>query len=1364
MQSKAPARWQLNRAGIINVYQYENEILQFADGRLLLRGVNGSGKSTAMNMLLPFLLTAHQGRIDAAGEQSRILKTWMLGGRDDPQPVGYLWIEFQRQDEFLVCGCGIKANRQSDTVTTWWFLTSKRPGFDFELVDHNVPLSAESLRATLDGDDVFGHHRRADYRRTVEHALFNGAPIDQHVKLINVVRHPRVGDRIDVDLANHLVDALPQLTDQAVTQAAQPLDDLDEHRRTVAELAKTLDAVTGLLTVYRSYCTHDLALRIEDGRDTVATHRKNVRDEKRKQQALKATDTKVLRLETKLVELEEIIDGLHVRIHALEESRAYQEGRQLDPLREYVAELAQQGIDAARRVEAAERRTNDSEKELIRDRDRSRRDIELLNECLTTATELAIRCRLSRRPPGLAHLAESPLRDSDATAPGTLDANAIDREFSASTSAVEQRRLNIDEIKAAFAALNNAERELERAESEHNLRLASVKQLTNRLAERNRLLKSARQRWYEDIRQWTSTLYPLMLEAHLEAPAIAALTASDFGESLTATDDHQRIRATLRSEVDLLVERSQQDVNAVNVRLSDEKRIRDEAQRLVDELQNRTEPEPPQLDWQTVANYCLADVVDFAPHLSKSHRLGLEAALQASGLLSARLADGGMLELANGDLVATVAETVRHPLSECLVVTVPDRLAANVSETSVAKLLDSISLDMSSDAATAVGVDGTFRVGALRGRHRKERAEFVGATARRSALAHARQEARIRLQFTEDAVAKSQAELGVHSKSLAEAREQWTRLPTANSIDTALAHVRASNEDLEKAKSESKASAELLATAERVLNDADNALQKAATTLDLPRDRERLANLVRDLDELALTLANGRSLTKVIRRSVDAWRDSVEHWQTANRNLDAERAAWKEIQSKHEQQEMRLRTIQDRIGAEYAHVVAERDRRKADLTEAKTQVAAKRKQHNAALIKRAKAEAEAQAATSKRSQADHTCEDARLSLEAVLQMPGYLDAVKIDTDSGAPDDPIVPHTTGYDGLNQLLDTIDQLLASHSATAATGATNSDSVRQSLRQRRDALGAGWDAEALQPNSTHPLIVEVTGPSGRTSLTDCARALEEQHRQMTSLLSRKQADALRELLQGMIAEEIATKVHGAKHLVALMNRRLGAVTTAHNVGVQLRWRRRRDLDPAVARLLELLATVPDVRTDDDERELRQALSYRLDNARAEQPDVPYRQLIAETLDYKQWYEMAVMLRRTGPRLTKLGRNTPLSEGEKKLVTYLPLFAAVAASYDSLAERRITPDGDEPPGIARFILLDDAFAKVSEDNHAALFGLLVELDLDLIATSERLWGTHRSVPALAITEIIRDAALGAILLEHYRWDGASRQRVTAN
>lgn len=48
-------RWQPTRAGLVSLWRYWDETLEFHDGRLLLRGPNGSGKSMALELLLPFL-------------------------------------------------------------------------------------------------------------------------------------------------------------------------------------------------------------------------------------------------------------------------------------------------------------------------------------------------------------------------------------------------------------------------------------------------------------------------------------------------------------------------------------------------------------------------------------------------------------------------------------------------------------------------------------------------------------------------------------------------------------------------------------------------------------------------------------------------------------------------------------------------------------------------------------------------------------------------------------------------------------------------------------------------------------------------------------------------------------------------------------------------------------------------------------------------------------------------------------------------------------------------------------------------------------------------------------------------------------
>ena len=1353
----AGGRWRLNRAGIVNVYQYENEVLHFGGGRLLLRGVNGSGKSTAMNMLLPFLLTARQARIDAAGEQSGILKAWMLNGRDDAQPVGYLWIEFERRGEFLVCGCGIRANRQSDTVTTWWFVTSKRPGIDLELMERRVPLSAEGLRAALDGDEVFSDRHRHDYRLTVERRLFGGARIDQHIRLIDRVRSPRIGDRIDVDLPTHLADALPQLSEQALSEAAQPLDDLEEHRRNVADLEQTARAIRGLLDVYRFYCASELNRRAAAGRGCLEELRRRARDQKSKQRAAAEAAAEVERLDDSIRGLTEEAERLHREISALEASPAYREGQHLEALRDLVADLADQLKSAAERVDGGEQRVEAAVEQLQQAQRRGRGDLTELNDNMAAAAELGERGRIARPPPGPVAVLESSLVGVDAAEPKEpFEAAAVRGRVAAVDAAVLERNADIDEVETARAALDSAEQQLTLAESELQAAVDRARAAQDRLGEQIGRLAATRRAWAEQVRLWASEALPLLRAAGVEAPTTAALAAGsdESDEEAQADGDPEAVRSRLRFEADDLVGRWREAVAVIGLRLTGERAAAEEAQALVAELEARTEPDPPRLDWQLAADHCLADLIDFAPHLDDAERAGIEAALQSSGLLSARLAADGALELSSGELVAVVAGGVPRPLSDCLTATVPDRLVGEVDEGLVAKLLESISCDIRGNAATAVAADGAFRVGSLRGRHAKEQAEFIGATARRAALDRARREAGESLERAQAVVTRREAEQASGKASLEEAQRRLSNLPVTDAIVAALADFDAATAVFDAAEAERAAAAEQQAGAERESVDASNALHRVATTLGLPADPDGLNAVRGDLRELKSTLERCRSGIEALRRSVDDWSRAAGRWRAAVEDLGAEQGELARIESKHAGERARLVTIEDSIGLEYAAVVATRDQCAAELKKVNDRLPTARRERDHAVEQRSEWRAAANGAAAKHTEAEQACETMRRSLTEALATAGLVEAVR---DPAAPAEAIAARSAGPDGLRELLEAVARLLSESDAESA-GEVTADAVRQSLLQRRDTLGAGWDAEARQPDPLLPLAVEVTGPSGRAPLAASLQAVTEQHQQLAGLLDSKQDDALRQLLQGLIAREVAEKIHGAERLVQLMNERLGAVQTAHRVGVQLRWRRSPEIDPATARLVDLLAKLPDLRTDDDESELRLALSERLDEARALQPDVPYRQLIAETLDYKQWHEMGVMLRRDGAE-TKLGRRTPLSEGEKKLVTYLPLFAAVAASSDALAEQSGGPDGGRPD-IARFVLLDDAFAKVSEDNHAALFGLLVELDLDLIATSERLWGTFPTVPEIAITEVVRDATLGVILLEHYRWDGATLER----
>ena len=1381
--TEAPQRWRLERAGIINVYQYGDEVLEFAGGRLLLRGVNGSGKSTAMNMLLPFLLTASQRNIDAAQDQRGLLRSWMLDGRDDPQPVGYLWIEFRRGAEFFACGCGIRANRQADNVRTWWFATSKRPGIDVDLVEDSVALSADVLRDRLDGDPVFPERDRREYRRLIEQKLFGGAGLDQHIRLIDKVRNPRVGDRIDKDLPDDLMDALPQLSDQALADAAAPLDDLDEHRRNVAALERTVSTLRSLLSRYRAYCVGDLQARTAEARRLLAEHKRHRRAAARLRAETYEADERVQRIEGEISQAESSIRRLRSEVSAIEESRAYQEGRQLDALRDLVERLSRDADAAQNRVERADDQIRSTTAELDAARRRSDDDLRGVNESLSQAAQIAGRCGVAERPPPALELRRSAIDGADAFAPEPLDVSEAQRRTEGVVAAVRRRRDDVEIVSAARDVLDEAETRLTNARQALEAAADAHEQASERCASHDLARTEAMRAWALEVEQWCSESARLRGAVSPSAAAGPTTAAS----AASTPQAREELRARVVGEFEATVEMQQERAAATRHRLGEAQTAAMSQQAVLDDLMGRTEPQSPRLAWQSPAEYCLADVIDFTADVEPGDRAGLEAGLEASGLLLARPVAAGTVELATGELVAIDAAPCERTLSRLLEVTVPTHLAGRVDEGVIARLLESVSCEPVSSggesaragdeattvtAGAAVSIDGSFRVGTLAGRHRKERAEHIGAAARLEALRRAQEAAQDELQRLLAEQARLDELLAGQRSLLGELRSHRNAFPSPTALDRAESACETAAVELAQAQTRRQAAAAQAAEAELTAVHAEDELHRVAAARALPRERSSLREVVGWLTELDRHTAECRSHLMTLQRSVGEWCRLADQLRSGFAERDEAARHSADTAAERDQQQARLDVLSGSIGVEYERVRAQRDRFAAELAELDRGLPQMREGKDRAVGEQARLRAEAGTAEHAVQAAQEQCDAFRSEFEDVLGMRGYLDAMTGETEIATPTSGVGGHV-GLEALAQGADHIVGLGPGPGlgpGSDGEGASdrppeivNADGMRQSLRRQREALGGGWDAHDFQPDASRPLRIEVSGPlAADATLAEAHRASSSQLRQLAGLLDRKQTDALRELLQGLIATEIAEKMHGAKRLIDLMNRRLSTVATAHRVGVRLRWRRSPELDEATSRMVELLAKQPDLRTTDENDAVRAALSRRLEDARADGPDAPYRQLIAHTLDYKQWHDLDVMVTRPEAPEVRLSRRTPLSEGEKKLVTYLPLFVAVAASCDAIAESQATSYGDRP-AIARFVLLDDAFAKVSADNHAALFGLLVALDLDFIATSERLWGDHATLSELSVVEIVRDPVLRTILLDRYLWQGHSLEQAVS-
>jgi uncharacterized protein (TIGR02680 family) len=1330
-------RWVLNRAGIVNVYQYGQETLDFGGGRLLLRGVNGSGKSTAMNLLLPFLLDGDTRRIDAAGEQAGVLKAWMLSDRNDAQPIGYLWLELARGEDHVTIGCGIKANRASDNVTTWWWVTSRRPGIDLSLVEDRHPLSAEALRAVLAPDPVFRHEQRSLYRAEVRGRLYGGAEIDQHIRLLHIVRNPRVGDRIDLDLPGHLHDALPQLSEAALLDAAQPLDDLEEHRRNVGELTRTSATLEALGQVYTSYARAELRRRAAQARELAAVAERAGREAMQAAARTAEADRALIEAGADEGRLEGDQERLRTELKSLEDSPAYALGRDLEDLRNHVAMAA----DAVRRAERllAERTQARAaaRQSVVAGTRNAGRDRDTLAGHLRDLADHAVAAGLPLGAPDLPPLPTVTL-EPDLLAPAEVPADGgVRRRLEEVRAAVVHRRGDVEGLNVELAAVDAAERRLRHAEDA----LATAEVDAEAKRETFTVLRQELDRvtsaWRVDLEAWTGRM-----DEHRAAAGLPPLTAPDLGADLAGRRDD--VVTALNDAADDVVAHHLSVVATLDARRRIEQSQVDERAAAVAALDATVLPAPPAFEWQRPERTAvLAELIDFRPDVDPVARAGLEAAMEAAGLLSAELTTEGALALPEGGLVVRAGPAAPQPLSRLLAVT--DALDASADPSTIVALLDTISVaedDLDGETErTVVTVDGRFRIGLLRGHHAKPEAEHIGLTARRASLERRRIEARRRHDEALALLAETQDELALARQRGDAARTLRAAVPATRSLTRAIVAAQVAEDDLERVRL-------LVTTRRREHQRADEehgeAVEKSrrlAANLGLPTDPAGLRRIEAALGAVQqLTYRAGDALTALV-RAAEGWRQAAERWQDAVGDEAGAEGAVASARADHAPVAARLATIEDSIGAAYAEIVADIDTCGRDLKRVTVELGVARRAHLEAGTQLATARARGEELHRVAEGEARRCVAVLPDLRRVFDVPGLLAAA---TDAvGALRQPVDESPAGVRALAAAIDT-------HVPPPARADITAEGVRQSLRQRRDTLGAGWDAADRQADEALPLVIEINGPQGRFPLAEAIAVVGTRLRELTALLSSEQDGALRNLLQGLVAREVAEKLHAAGDLIARMNRRLDEVKTTHGIGVSLRWRRRDSLDPELTTMVDLLSRPPDLRTTQQDHELRLALSHRLDGARRDDPEAPYRDLIGRVLDYRSWHDITVLVRRAGRTDERLTRRTALSEGEKKIVSYLPLFAAVAASCDSLAETA--------PAAPRFLLLDDAFAKVSEDNHAMLFGLLVELDLDFIATSERLWGTHATVPELAITEVIRDAGLGVIVLEHSYWDGATR------
>ncbi|MFZ5870938.1 MAG: TIGR02680 family protein, partial [Actinomycetota bacterium] len=751
-------------------------------------------------------------------------------------------------------------------------------------------------------------------------------------------------------------------------------------------------------------------------------------------------------------------------------------------------------------------------------------------------------------------------------------------------------------------------------------------------------------------------------------------------------------------------------------------------------------------------------LVDFADDLDAAERAGLEAALESSGLLDAWVrTDGAVLDADRRDVVLPAGEPAAggRTLADVLVADPPEgsAVAADVVRTVLAR----VGADPGAGAAAVVGLDGTWRLGPLTGRAAKPVAQYVGATARAAERAR-------RLAEVDALVAQATLERDEARASAERARgrrvevEAWlTELPDVQPLLTAWTRHEERQEAAARAEAAADAAEQAAVGARQQAASRRRELAALADRHRLPVTAAGLAERREALRALQVRVRQASDAVPALRRRLERWGADWSLWQGDVADAERLEAEAREAQAVAHAAAEQHRTLSETVGADVEELQRRLVAVRGEIEEARRELNRLREVAGRLREELGAARTALDTARERRHEQEPAVVAAARSLAALADVPGLLTAAGVDAgEEGESLDVAIGMARGLEAGASVPRRVSDLArrlagleppergcdAAALFAALQQATSSDAADHEPR----VVGAGDLLAALgrDDGGEHPVV-------------ELAERLAASVRHDQQLLTERERALFEEHLIGELGEVLRRRRLEAADLVEGMNGLLSGVTTSQGIAVRLQWQLRDDVPEDARRAVTLLGREVGALLPTERAELRDALHRLIEASRAEAPEDGYAEHLSRALDYRRWF--AFRIRYTRPeapgKWQDLHRRSPLSQGEQKVVCYLPLFAAAAAHFTSLA--------GAAPHAPRFILLDDAFPKIDVRTHPLLFGLLVDLDLDFVITSERLWGDHATVPSLAIYEALRDPGERGIAQFRYTWDGARLQAVGA-
>lgn len=1354
----ARERWQPLRVGIVNLWEYDAAEFWFADGRLVLRGGNGAGKTKVLELTTLMLLRGEIAApvLDPFGSQHRTMRYNLLptGDGDDPRPpadsgLGYAWVEFGRVDpdgqpRYLTCGLGASARRGTGTspVTRWLLITHRRPGRDVQFTSADGVLDAKQLRR-VDGVDVLDN--ATSYRARLARELFDLEPdaYDNLTELLKQLRRPKLGERLNpASLAATLREALPALAANEIDQLAKGWDQLEQLRKAVEHTKQAALLVAQFVRGgWRPWAAVVVRRRADQLTSATTELDNTTRDRREAEKQLQQAQVDVAAAAAELASNRVTYRDRSTELRELLDSQSYQDAvaaaHRVEALRTEWKSLDIQVSTAQRRAQGLQQAVADT-----------RRRLEQQQQALTSqqqrADEAAAAVRSTAGPAGLLPSAEAHLPHRDLPSMRADHATRLDRF-------AHLRRLH--------GQFDTARQRVDVSGSAVELQQDAVATAADQHGQAERDVTSQVDALRHRIREWAATV-TVAAPGHDQVThwceLVADLTTTESEQARTewpspssAIRVHvDQVRARLRERhEDLAAQRRPLATRSEQVKAE----LRDVLARTgaapSDPAGWLRRERPGDTD---SVGAPLWRCVQPLPGLPADRLDLLEASLAASGLLDAWLTPDGRLAVSAG---TELVDVQLHPHETThgagLTAVLEPTPAGGVPATVISAVLSGIGWHPTRPQTAAghawVSADGRWRVGPLTGRAEPAQpASYLGATAREAARQRKLTRLRHELDQLTTAIDELDAALTQVTDALSTLAAEAGRIPPERPLTDALSRLRERHRHLLGCQEQLAGALAEHQRRENARDAAWGAFTEYAGTHAFP---------LRGLDELTTALHAYRTALDTLDGAIGLVRLREEALHTAQQHLNTQieqhNEAADELNSLAEQHTgagIRLRTAEQALDSDHQHQLRRRDALDQELQELNDLHDKLTKRHSAAQVAAGRAE-DTLTTHEQRRQLAETARD-----EALVGWWQTYDAGLAQlTGLPEPDRRVVE--TAKEAAR---------IARREITAMVDAQAEDrswrrcfaqlqELRQHLLPNRDVRVDDESGETPIPRVT----VLADSAAGWQAPNLAADLLATQVRDQEATFDAEQQRVLTTLLGSTFIEHLKDRLDYTARTFRDVNDQLAAHPTRQGHVVRLDW----SADPAdqdAGAVVTALSQGYQLLSPQRQEMVRSFLARKIDAARADATAdgaADWKEQLAAALDYRGWLRITLAYR-PGPA----GRFVPFdaakhatkSGGEKVVLLSQPLFAAAVVAYNAA-----------DPRSPRWIWLDEAMTGVDADIKASFMGLTVEFDLDIMLTAHDEWCRYATVPAVAVYDLARQKHLPGVDAMPYLWCGGQFTQV---